>query len=90
MDPREEALFAEAAQQCFRRATVLRRPQAHPGEGPPPGLDLGQLACRAGGEARVGDRLELSDPRADLDIRGDAARNDDSSRELRIVVPDLF
>jgi hypothetical protein len=90
MDPREEALFAVAAQQRFRRATVLSRPEAHSGEGPPPGLDLGQLAFRAGGEARLGDRLESSYPRAELDVRADGARTDDSRDELRIVAPDVF
>jgi hypothetical protein len=68
--------LAEAAQQRLRGAAVLGGLEPHPGKGPPPGLDLGQLALGSPGEAGRGRGVEPVG--LDLSGGGDAVQVQDA------------
>jgi hypothetical protein len=90
MQPGQAPLLTEAAQQRLRGAAVLGGLESHLREGPPPRLDLGQLAL--GGhrrQPRPGEGREPVGAYADLSGASYALHVQGAGHQLREVAPDV-
>jgi hypothetical protein len=89
MQPWQAPLLAEPAQQRLRRAAVLGGLEPQLREGPPPGLDLRQLALGAHRrQPGLGDGREPVGSRAGRRVAGDALGVQDPGNQRREASPD--